>query len=129
MGRRGTADRGGLVHLEMQRILAVFKIAKQVRQIRVIDWLARVIGQEILLGDIGDVVAFVVFREQMIERLVLARARLLGNGIVPFLRVRKLGVDIKNNPTKGVPFVSDHLSQREFGLRLKHIIASPEAHR
>src|SRR3984893_7555140 len=41
--------------------------------------IARWIGHEVLLRDIGDILGFGVFREEMIERLILARPGLFGD--------------------------------------------------
>ena len=52
---------------------------------RMVDRLAVVVGQQILLADISDVGAFRILGEQMVEGLVLGRADVLGDRLIPFL--------------------------------------------
>ena len=52
---------------------------------RMVDRLALVVGQQILLADIGDVGALRILGEQMVEGLVLGRPDVLGDRLIPFL--------------------------------------------
>ena len=66
-----------------------------------VDRLAAVVGQQILLADIGDVGAFLILGEQVIEGLVLGRAQLLGDRLIPFLaELAKTGSMSKITPRK-----------------------------
>src|SRR6185295_5299047 len=56
-------------------------------ELGVAQWLARVVGQKVLLGDIGDVFALRIHGEQVIKRLVFRRPDLLRNRQPPFLSV------------------------------------------
>src|SRR3954451_4597867 len=80
-----------LVKLIEQRIARAITAAlvflEHFGHLRVAHRFAGFVDQQVLLGDIGDVFAFRVFREQMIERLILARPRLGWNRLVPFLGV------------------------------------------
>ena len=67
-----------------------------------VDRLVAVVGQQVLLADIGDVAALRVFGEEMVEGLVLRRTDRLGNGVVPFLAVGKFGIDIEYYAGRGV---------------------------
>merc|ERR1711969_42358 len=57
----------GSVHVEMQLVGAVVEGAEEVGDVRMIHRLARVIGDEVLLGHVGDVEALIVFGQQVIE--------------------------------------------------------------
>src|SRR5882762_9741515 len=57
-------------------VAALVVLLEYLRHLRMPQRLARGIGQEVLLGDISNVFALRVLREQMIERLVLVRAHL-----------------------------------------------------
>ena len=75
--------------------------------------LAGIIRQQVLLGDIGDVLGLRVLREQMIERLVLVGPHVLGDRQPPFLGVGELRVDVEDHPPEGVKAVLDHLADEE----------------
>ena len=65
------------------------------------NWIAGGIGHEVLLRDIGDIFGFRVFREEMIERLILARPDLLGNCLPPCLGIREDRVHVVDYPPEG----------------------------
>src|SRR5688572_27865654 len=58
--------------------------------------LPRMVGQEVLLRDIGDVLAFRILREEVVEWLVLARTNLLRDREPPLFRVVELGIDVED---------------------------------
>src|SRR5215470_5268091 len=78
--------------------------------------LARGVGQQVLLGDIRDVFALRVLREQVIERLVLARPHLGRNRLVPFLGVVEFRVDVEHDAAEWKQPVADHLADLELGV-------------
>ena len=100
--------------------MPILKIAEEIRQVRVANRLARIIGHEVLFRHIGDVVGLIVFGQQVVERLFLARARLFRNGIVTFLSISKLRNYIKNDPSEGVLSVLYHLAQMVFCAGFEH---------
>src|ERR1700741_2282131 len=63
---------------------------KDLGDLRMPDRLAGIIRQQILLGDIGDVFGLGIFREQVIERLVLVWSHLFRNRQPPLLGVVEL---------------------------------------
>jgi hypothetical protein len=65
-----SADRRS-VHLKVQGIVAVFEGAEKVRQIGMLYRLTRIIGDKVLLGNIGHIVALIILGEQMVEGLIL----------------------------------------------------------
>ena len=67
--------------------------AKQPVDRRMIDLAAILVGEQILLADVGDVARLGIFGEQMIEWLVLGRAQILGDRFVPFFAVGEFGID------------------------------------
>jgi hypothetical protein len=54
----------------------------------------------ILLGNIGDVFALSIFREQMIERLILVRSHLGRNRLIPLLGVVEFRIDVEHDAAK-----------------------------
>ena len=72
-----------LVQLKVQRVMAVFKITEQIRKIGVVYGLTGVVRDQVLLGHIGHVIAVIIFRQQMIKRLVFGRATVFGDRSVP----------------------------------------------
>jgi hypothetical protein len=77
--------------------------------------LASIIGQKILLGDVGDVFGLIVLGEQMIERLIFVWADLRRDRLVPFLGVVEDGIDIEDDTAKRKQAVFDHLADLKFG--------------
>ncbi len=73
-----------------------------------------IIDEKILFRDIGDILGIVIFSEQMIEGLVLARPDVLGDGEVPFLGIRECRIDIENHTPEREQAVLDHLANSEF---------------
>ena len=64
------------------------------------DRFAAVVGQQILLADIGDIAAVGIFREQMIKRLVFRRLQILRNRVIPFVAIGENRVDIIDHAAK-----------------------------
>jgi hypothetical protein len=86
------------------------------------DRLAGIVGQQILLGDVGDVLGIRIFRQKMIERLVLVRPNLLGDRQPPFLGVVEFRIDVENHATEREYPVADNLPDLEFGgARFNHV--------
>jgi hypothetical protein len=68
---------------------------------------AGLVGQEILLRHVSDVLAVGVFGVEVVEGLVLDRARFLGDRAPPFFGVRELRVDVINDTAERVKAVPD----------------------
>ena len=81
---------------------------------------ARVVSNEVLLGHIGDVVAFVVLSQKVIERLVLTGAAVFGDCLIPVVGIRKLWVHVKDDTTEGMLPMSNNLTQLIARARFKH---------
>jgi hypothetical protein len=73
------------------------------------------VGQQVLLGDISDVFALRVLGEQMVERLVLARAHLGRDRLPPFLGVVEYRIDVEHHAAERIEAVLDHLAYLVFG--------------
>jgi hypothetical protein len=80
----------------------------------VADRLTGLVGQEVLLGHIGDIAVLIVLSQEVIEGLVLAWAHLFGDGVPPFLGIVELRIDIKDYASEGEYPVLDHLADRKF---------------
>ena len=77
-----------------------------------VDRFLAVVRHQVLLADIGDVAAL-RFGEQVVEGLVLRRAKRLGNGFVPFLAVGEVGSTSKITPRKSRDLVAHDLADPE----------------
>lgn len=93
---------------------AVLRADEHFIDLRMADRIAGCIGQKILLRDIGDILGFGIFREKMIERLVLVRADLFGNRLPPFLCIREDGIDVVDYASERIFPVLDDLTNAEF---------------
>ena len=65
------------------------------------DGVPGLVLKQVLLRDIGDVFGLGVLREQVIERLILARPDFRGDGFVPLLAVVELRIDVEDDASKG----------------------------
>lgn len=84
----------------MQAVASAGKVREQLGNVRVIDRSTIAIAHEILLADIGNIGAFLVLGQQVVERLVPVRTNIFGDGFVPFLAVGKHGIDIEYDTAK-----------------------------
>ena len=73
-----------------------------------------IFGKEVLLRDISDILRFFILREQMIERLILARSHVFGDRQPPFLCVCEDRVDVENYAAEREQSVFYHLSDLKF---------------
>src|ERR1700741_140885 len=80
------------------------------------DRLARWVGQQVLLGNVGNIFGLGVFGEQVIKRLVLVRAHLGGNRLIPFFGVVELRIDVEHDTAKRKYAVPHHLADLELGV-------------
>src|SRR6478609_3780391 len=83
--------------LSAQAVTAGGEIVEQAGDGGMIDRLVAIVGKQILLADIGDVAALAVLGEQVIERLVLARAQIDGDRLIPFVAVGEHRIDIEDD--------------------------------
>jgi hypothetical protein len=75
------------------------------------------VGHQILLTDISNIAVVRIFREQMIERLILARSNLGWNRIVPFLAIGKDRIDIEDHTAKFKHSVAHHIADAKTRAR------------
>lgn len=104
----------------MKRVLPVLKRAEEIADIRMIDRLARVVRNQILLGHISHVIALIVLGQQVIERLFFRRTAVLRDRVIPFLGICELWVYVKHHTPERVFAVSDDLPQVIFCTRRIH---------
>ncbi len=81
------------------------------------DRLAGIVGDKVLFRHISHIIALVVFRQKVVKRLILVRAHLFGDGLVPVLGIGKHGVHIENHPAEGMFPVAHNLAQMIFRTR------------
>src|SRR5687768_5102938 len=84
----GMPQRRALVpSLRPQPIAPAAEPLEHARNCRMIDRFAQLVGQQILLADIGNVARFLILGKKMVEGLVLGRTDLGGDRLVPFLAI------------------------------------------
>ena len=71
--------------LGLELVAALGEAVEHAADRRMVDRLALVVGDEVLLADISDVARLAVLGEQMVEGLVLVRADRLGDRLIPFV--------------------------------------------
>ena len=74
-------------HLGLGAILARVKALKHQGGVRMAHRLAGLVGQEVLLGHIGDIAVLVILGQEVVKRLVLPRPHLFRNRLQPFPRI------------------------------------------
>src|SRR4030095_1099577 len=84
---------------------------------RMVDRLTFFIGNQVLLADIRDIARLRILGEQVIEGLVLVGAHRFGNGLIPFVAVGKLRIDVENHPAKIQQAVAYHFANAVAGSR------------
>jgi len=105
---------------------AVFELAEKLGQLRMIHGSTGIIHQQILLGNVGDVGGLLVFRKQMIKRLVLARPHAFGNGFPPLIAVAEFRIHVEHDAAERIhPVANDLLgvvyaAKQEFALAERH---------
>ena len=112
----------GLVQRRVARTIgAGLVLDENLGDLRMADRFAGIVGQQILLGDVGDVFGLRIFREQVIEGLVLVRPHLFRNRQPPLLGVVEFGIDVEDHAPEGKHPVADDLPDLEFGgTRFNH---------
>ena len=81
-----------------------------------VDRFIAVVQHQILLADIGEVAAFAIFGEQVIEGLILGRAHLFGNRLIPFLGIREDRIDVEDHAAKAETAMLDDVADGEAGV-------------
>src|SRR6185503_2343412 len=99
--------------LAPQQVSPLVEAVEQRADRRVVDRLVAVVGDQILLADVGDVARLGVLGEQMVERLVLGWPHAFRNGLVPFLAVGELRIDVEDHAPKVEQPVANDLADRE----------------
>lgn len=109
-------------HLGLGAVLARVKALKHQGGVGMAHRLAGLVGQEVLLGHIGDIAVLVVFGQEVVKWLVLAWPYFFGNGLPPLLGIVEGRIDIENHAAKGEDPVLDYLADRKFGESCAHAI-------
>lgn len=72
------------------------------------------IGDKVLLGDIGHILAVGVLGKEMVKGLVAAWPDIFGNGLIPFFGVVEFRIDIENYAAKSEYPVAYNLPDLKF---------------
>jgi hypothetical protein len=97
-----------------QPVLAAVVVEHR-RDGRMVDRLVAVVGNEVLLADVGDVAALRILGEEVVEGLVLGRPESLGDGLIPFLAIGEERVDVEDHSTEIEQTVAHDLAEGETG--------------
>src|ERR1022692_4132711 len=116
---RSLRARPGMTKMSIQlavarAIAAALVLHEYFGDLRMADRFFGGVGQQVLLGDISDVFALRVLGEQMVKRLVLARAHLGRDRLPPFLGVVEYRIDVEHHAAERIEAVLDHLADLVF---------------
>jgi len=78
--------------------------------------LARVVGQQVLFRDVGDIGRLRILGQQVIERLVAARPRVFRDRRQPLLGIGENRIHVEDHATERIKPVLHHLPDGELGL-------------
>ena len=134
-GWRSTSDRvarwpgtrlGLVAVLGAQLVPPFVEAVEHGRDRRMVDRLVGLVGDEVLLADVGDVALLRILGEQVVEGLVLGRAHRFGDRLVPFLAIGELGIDVEDDAAEveqpvAHDFADAVAGQGDAGLELKVI--------
>jgi len=104
----------------LRLIDAVAQLAEELRYPGMADRAPLLVRQEILLGDVGDVVARLVLREQVIEGWVLPRTDVLGDRELPLLRVVEGGIHVEDHASERIEAVTHDLAELKACFAMDH---------
>ena len=110
----GSVSGGSVQRHATQAILAVLPALEGFGDLGMAHRFARLVGQQVLLRDIGDIFGFGVFRIEVVERLFLVWTDVLGDRQPPFLGIRKDRVDVIDDAPKRIFAMPDDLADTEF---------------
>ena len=85
---------------EAAAVNAVLQIIEHFGYLRMPQRLARIVRQQVLFRDIGDIFRLLVLGEQMVERLIFPGSDFGGDRLPPLLGIGIDRVHIENNATK-----------------------------
>ena len=95
-----------------------------VEDIRVGERGVGIVRQQVLLGDIGDIMGALILGKQVVEGLVLAGPDFLRDGFIPFSCICKLRVHVENYTPEWKHAVADNLADLELGNMCGHGIVA-----
>ena len=116
--RKRTNDAGsgtaGLVgEFAAHPVAPVLELLEILVNVRVRNRSGKRVADQILLADVGDVIALVAFGEQVVERLVAIGPDVLGDRLIPVLAIREDRIDVEDHAAKVERLVSDHVADGE----------------
>ena len=109
--------------------LTLLVLLEQLWDLRVTQRFAAVILEQVLLRYVGDILGFVVLRQEVVERLILMRTFVFRDRFPPFLSIRKFRVYIEDESAEGVKPMSYDLADMEFRRSDLSYVARHGGHR
>ena len=95
-------------------LVAVITAIKHLFYQRVPHGFLGVIGKQILLRYVGDILRIFVFCVEMVKRLLFMRAHAFGNRLIPFVGIGEFRINVENNASKWVNPVFYYLANAKF---------------
>ena len=99
-------------------VAPIAQLSEELGHLRMRDRLAALVGDEVLLRDVGLVMRVGVLGEQVVVRLVFCRTQVLGNREPPLLGVAEGRIDVVDDATKRMEAVPNDLTDPEAGFAL-----------
>ena len=101
----------------LQLVTRAFEAVENACDTGVIDRLLTIVDHQILLADVGNIVAVGIFGEQVLKRLILRRTDRFRNRFVPFVAVGKNWIDVENHAAEIEMAVPDDIADVETRVR------------
>ena len=114
------APPNSVTRLAAQRVMAFIKPIEEFVDIWMTNRAVLAVRHQILLAHIGGVVTVRVFRQQMIEWLVLVRTHLWRDRLIPFIGIVEFGIDVDDHAPDRIEAMTNDFADTEFGLSVLH---------
>ena len=114
-----TFNDGSVSQTAAQLVAAVTEFLEDLADGRVIHRPTFGIVEQVLLADVGDVAGILVFREEVIVRLLAAWPQFERDRLVPFLAVGEDRIDVENDAAEVVLLMANNVANRESRPRLE----------
>src|SRR5262245_29499165 len=125
--RNGCAGRDGSVRVE-EAVGSILADREELGDLRVAQRLARKVGEQVLFRDVGDILRLRVLGQEVVERLVLARANLGRDRLPPLLGIVEDRINVEDETAEIMDAMADNLAHPVLGVHdLSHSAPSIRA--
>ena len=109
----------------MKHIALPLETVKHIINVRMANGAIFTIGKQILLTNIGRVIAVGVFREKMIEGLFFVGAHFGCDGFIPFVGIVEFGININNDATERIDAMTYNRTNTKFCVFIVYKVMMP----